>query len=99
MAEICSVPFRCGGVSLGGDVFVLLCDGIAYSCVFVGVGQEIPVFPHMSLQPQTLSTCTFIVTMMRSRFKSCPHPSSWSPRRTLVVGAAPPRSRLSGRTL
>lgn len=39
MAEICSSPFAVGGVGLGGDVFVLLCDGIACPCVSVGVGQ------------------------------------------------------------
>lgn len=94
------LPFRCGGVGLGWEGFVLLCDGIACSCVFVGVSQWTPAFPHMSIQPQTSRTCTWISTMKDSHLKKVPPPLySWSQRRSVVVRAASPPSRLSVRTL
>lgn len=95
------LPFHCGGVSLGGDGFVLLCDGIAGSSVFGGMGQKVLVFPHMSVQVQNkvyvLHICTPI--MKSTHFKSGAHPFSWSWRRSLLVCAALPPSSLSVRTL
>ena len=49
--------------------------------------------PNLELHAHSFST------MKSTHFKSCPHPSSWSRRRSLVVRVALPPSRLSVCTL